>query len=105
MASLLETFPDTQAVICISDLSAFGALTECMRRGVRVPEDIALAGFGAFGISGISVPTITNIDPHSPEIGSHAADLFILLLRGPNTGDGPISVEITPTLSVGESTG
>ncbi len=28
-------------VICVSDLSAFGALTECQRRGLRVPEQIA----------------------------------------------------------------
>ncbi|MFN4129432.1 MAG: LacI family DNA-binding transcriptional regulator, partial [Paracoccaceae bacterium] len=37
MGRLLETLPDTQAVICVSDLSAFGALTECQRRGVDVP--------------------------------------------------------------------
>ena len=53
MARLLDTLPDTQGVICVSDLSAFGALTECQRRGVRVPEDIALAGFGAYEIAGV----------------------------------------------------
>ena len=37
MARLLAERPDTEAVVCISDLSAFGALTECQRRGVRDP--------------------------------------------------------------------
>ena len=46
MARLLQMMPDTQAVICVSDLSAFGALTECQRRGVAVPGRISLAGFG-----------------------------------------------------------
>jgi LacI family transcriptional regulator, gluconate utilization system Gnt-I transcriptional repressor len=40
MGRLLDTLPDTQAVICVSDLSAFGALTECQRRGVAVPGRI-----------------------------------------------------------------
>jgi LacI family gluconate utilization system Gnt-I transcriptional repressor len=46
MGRLLDTLPDTRAVICVSDLSAFGALTECQRRGVDVPGDISIAGFG-----------------------------------------------------------
>ncbi len=105
MAKLLDSQPDTEAVICVSDLSAFGALTECMRRGVRVPEDIALAGFGAFGISGISVPTITTVDPHPRDIGLRSAELVISLLRGSEKEIGPTCIEIEPTLIVGESTG
>ena len=40
MAELWERVPDIDAVACVSDLSAFGALTECQRRGLRVPEDL-----------------------------------------------------------------
>jgi LacI family transcriptional regulator, gluconate utilization system Gnt-I transcriptional repressor len=80
MGRLLETLPDTQAVICVSDLSAFGALTECQRRGVRVPADIAIAGFGAYEIAGVSFPTITTIDPQPRLIGTTAAELVLDLL-------------------------
>ena len=59
MATVLDRLPDTEAVIGVSDLSAFGALTGCQRRGVPVPEDIAIAGFGAFDIASICVPTIS----------------------------------------------
>lgn len=38
MGRLLDDMPDTEGVICVSDLSAFGALTECQRRGVAVPD-------------------------------------------------------------------
>jgi LacI family transcriptional regulator, gluconate utilization system Gnt-I transcriptional repressor len=105
MAHLLESFPDTQAVVCVADLSAFGAMTECMRRGVRVPADMAIAGFGAFEISAVCVPTITTIDPRARDIGSRTADLISGLLRGKTTGAEPALIRIEPQLSLGESTG
>lgn len=104
MSRLLMDYPDTEAVICVSDLSAFGALTECARLGVRVPEDIAVAGFGAYDISSICVPTLTTVDPHPAEIGQKAGELIVSLLRGNDSGaDGPVCVEIAPQLSVRES--
>ena len=83
MGRLLDRFPDTQAVVCVSDPVAFGALTECQRRGVSVPGEIAIAGFGAYEIAEISHPTITTIDPHPRLIGTKAADLILQLLAAP----------------------
>lgn len=82
MSKLLSLHPGTQAVICVSDLSAFGALTECQRRGVSVPEDISIAGFGAYEIAEISVPPLTTVDPSSREIGIKAAETIIDRLAG-----------------------
>lgn len=80
MGQLIETMPDTEAVICVSDLSAFGALSECQRRGVDVPGRISIAGFGNFEISGVCVPSITTINPFSRRIGSMAAELILDVL-------------------------
>ncbi|MET1411457.1 LacI family DNA-binding transcriptional regulator [Roseibium sp. HPY-6] len=102
MARLLEIYPDTQAVICVSDLSAFGALTECARKGVKVPEDIAVAGFGAYDISSICVPTLTTIDPQPLEIGEKTGQLIVQLLRSGETVS-QARIGITPQLSIGES--
>ncbi|WP_422037803.1 LacI family DNA-binding transcriptional regulator [Roseibium sp.] len=104
MSLLLEKYPDTQAVICVSDLSAFGALTECARKGVSVPEDVAVAGFGAYDISSICVPTLTTVNPRPEEIGRRTGELIRKLLRGPGDGDGaPVRIGIEPSLSIGES--
>ena len=104
MSRLLEDHPDTEAVICVSDLSAFGALTECARKQVRVPEDIAIAGFGAYDISSICVPTLTTIDPSPKEIGQKTGELIVSLLRGDASGKaGPNLIKIEPKLSVGGS--
>lgn len=98
MGRLLETLPDTQAVICVSDLSAFGALTECQRRGVRVPEDIWIAGFGDYEIAEVSVPALTTINPFPREIGARTAALILEVLDGQQAG--PATVRIAPELMV-----
>ncbi|GAB5510757.1 MAG: LacI family DNA-binding transcriptional regulator [Hyphomicrobiales bacterium] len=100
MARLLTEMPDTEAVICVSDLSAFGAMSECQRRDVRVPEDIAIAGFGAYEIADICVPSITTIDPHSRQIGEQAA---ALILSGLGAQAEPVRIEIEPNLVVRQS--
>ena len=82
MASLLHDYPDTDAVICVSDLSAFGALTECQRRNIAVPQQIAIGGFGNYEIGIIAVPTLTTIDVRAREIGETAAALILDLLDG-----------------------
>jgi len=82
MATLLRDLPDTEAVICVSDLSAFGALTECQRRGLSVPDRIAVGGFGNYEIADICVPTLTTIDARAREIGSRAGSLILSILDG-----------------------
>lgn len=100
MARLLVEFPDTEAVICVSDLSAFGALTECQRRGVPVPDRIAIGGFGDYEIGGICVPALTTIDAEARQIGERTGRLILDLLDGRT--DVP-HVTIEPRLIVRES--
>lgn len=100
MARLLVEYPDTEAVICVSDLSAFGALTECQRRGISVPDRIAIGGFGNYEIGGISVPALTTIDAKAREIGERTGRLILDLLE--ETPEVP-DITITPELIVRES--
>ncbi|WP_431324514.1 LacI family DNA-binding transcriptional regulator [Rhizobium sp. YTU87027] len=101
MARLLTEFPDTEAVICVSDLSAFGALTECQRRGIQIPDDIAIGGFGDYEIGGICVPMLTTINARSHEIGTEAGKLLLDISDGKPR---PPHVTIQPELIVREST-
>ena len=98
MGRLLETLPDTQAVICVSDLSAFGALTECQRRGVSVPGQISIAGFGDYEIAEIAVPALTTINPFPRDIGARTANLILEVLDGKLTT--PRQIEIEPELLI-----
>lgn len=100
MARLLEDYPDTDAVICVSDLSAFGALTECQRRGIVVPDRIAIGGFGNYEIAAICVPALTTIDAHAREIGVRTGSLIFDLLDG---ASGSLAIDISHRLIVRQS--
>ena len=103
MGRLLETLPDTEAVICVSDLSAFGAVTECQRRGVAIPERLWIAGFGDYEIAGIAVPALTTINPFPRDIGTRAAELILDVMDGRQ--DRPARIAISPELLIRQSTG
>lgn len=99
MSRLLESYPDTEAVICVSDLSAFGAITECQRKSIKIPQEIAVGGFGNYEIGGICVPSLTTIDAHSREIGERTGELILAILNGLAADD----VTIQPKLIARES--
>jgi LacI family gluconate utilization system Gnt-I transcriptional repressor len=82
VVSMLERWPDTDVVLCVSDLSAFGALMECRRRGLKVPEDIAIAGFGDYEISASCHPRITTINVGCYDIGRLAAERVLRAVQG-----------------------
>ena len=89
---LVEQWPDVEAAICVSDLSAFGALMECQRRGWKVPERIAIAGFGDFEISGTCYPAITTVGVHCYDIGNKAGELLLRAIEG-ERNETPIAPE------------
>jgi LacI family transcriptional regulator, gluconate utilization system Gnt-I transcriptional repressor len=101
MGRLLDTLPDTQAVIAVSDLSAFGALTECQRRGIDVPGRLSIAGFGDYEIGAVCVPSLSTINPHPREIGARTAALILDMLDGRTAPDAPIV--ISPDLLIRQS--
>ena len=79
VAQLMQRWPDVQAVVCVSDHAAFGAMMECRRRGWAVPERLAIAGFGGFEVGSACDPQITTVAVDCAGIGRAAGEL---LLRG-----------------------
>jgi LacI family transcriptional regulator, gluconate utilization system Gnt-I transcriptional repressor len=82
LVRLVEQWPDVEAAICVSDLSAFGALTECQRRKWPVPQRIAIAGFGDFEISSCSHPSITTVGVNCYDIGRQSGALLLRAIAG-----------------------
>lgn len=74
---LLDRWPDTDAIMCASDIHAFGVIMACHRRGLVVPRDVAVAGFGDFEVSRHCYPTITTVSVDAYGIG-HAAGESLL---------------------------
>lgn len=87
MAALLEMWPDTDAVMCVSDMSAFGAIMECHRRGLSVPADMAVAGFGNFEVATCCHPTITTVSVDAYGIGLRTGEALLAALQARDDGE------------------
>lgn len=68
-----------QAVIFASDNMAAGAILEASSRGIRFPEDVAVAGFGDAPIAARLHPALTTVRPEPYQIGLKAAQLVMAL--------------------------
>lgn len=71
---LLAQWPDSDAAMFASDTLALGGRFACMRRGLRIPDDIALTGFGDLELSAEMEPRLTTITIPGERIGKLAAD-------------------------------
>jgi LacI family transcriptional regulator len=80
--TLVDEYPDLDAIFVASDLMASGVLLALEERGLRVPDDVAIVGFdnspyatrGRIGLTTISQPSL--------EMGHVMADTLLRLLAG-----------------------
>jgi len=61
MASILSQSEIPTAIVTANDLTAIGALRAAHEHGLRIPEDISIAGFDDIEISGIVYPPLTTL--------------------------------------------
>ncbi len=73
----LRAHPETDVLMFASDVFAAGAVLECARRGISVPGDIAITGFGDFEIGRHLVPTLTTVAVPNRQIGTVAGELLL----------------------------
>ncbi|MGY1454736.1 LacI family DNA-binding transcriptional regulator [Streptomyces sp. SS8] len=110
MRRLLELDEPPQAVFCFNDLLALGALRTALTSGLRVPDDLALAGFDDIEDGRYSTPTLTTISPDKARIARTAVELLDARIGGSGRGgrpagdDGRHEVEADYRLVVREST-
>jgi LacI family gluconate utilization system Gnt-I transcriptional repressor len=76
----LETQPDV--VICGSDYLAMGLIVEAQAAGLRIPEELAVVGFGNAAVAGEMRPTITTVDIDGRRIAREAIAALQRRTRG-----------------------
>jgi LacI family gluconate utilization system Gnt-I transcriptional repressor len=82
LSDLLEEEPQLEAVCCSSDQLAQGVMVEALARGLRVPQDLAICGFGNADFGPHTVPSISTVHVDGAEIGRLAARLVVERSRG-----------------------
>lgn len=89
------------AVFCASDILAIGALQECQRRDLRVPEDVSIVGFDDQPITQYLVPQLTTVRVPAADMGRRACEALIASLV---EGSDVVGVELPTDLVIRGST-
>jgi LacI family transcriptional regulator len=103
MSELLACTPRPTAVFAANDLIALGALMALREAGLRVPEDIALAGFDDIPAARFVSPSLTTMAQSEQTIGRRAAAMVLERL-GTAAGEASRCEEMPYQLVVRAST-
>lgn len=102
MTELLTAGTDAQVVVATNDVMALGALAAARALGRRVPQDIALTGFGGVATLRDVVPSLTTVAIPMAELGERATRLALAGAEDP--GLGPVVETVDCTVTIREST-
>lgn len=104
LPDLQAAFPDIDCIFCVSDAPAFGVLSALKAQGLRVPEDIGIAGFGNFEVSRFSAPTITTVTVDPRRIGQATGELLGTILATDGWAEQPSRIDVAAVPDLREST-
>ena len=103
VAGLLDSGVPFDAVFGLNDALALGAMHELVLRGVKVPQDVAVAGFDDIEEARFASPSLTTVSPGMEEIAERSVGLLLDRIDGLETGDGGVHVEVGFVLKIRES--
>ncbi|MGO4570392.1 LacI family DNA-binding transcriptional regulator [Microvirga sp. 2TAF3] len=75
------------AVFCTSDEMAIGLMRTLLSAGIRVPQDVSVAGFDDIDFAAVAEPSLTTIRQPRRELGQAGAAALIALLQNRETPD------------------
>ena len=101
LVKMLALNPRPDAVFCFSDNVAIGVMEACNAHGIRVPEDIAVAGYADLPQSRLLKVSLTTVQQPRPLLGLHAAKMLLSCME--ERGQ-PEPIQLPVELMVREST-
>ncbi len=101
MEQLLALAKPPTAVCCYNDMTALGAMRCLRNHGLRVPNDISIAGFDDLFFAAYTEPPLTTIRQPMRRMGQMAIESLLKLMEGK---ESVTQVQIEPELVVRQST-
>ncbi|WP_148864068.1 gluconate operon transcriptional repressor GntR [Marinobacter fonticola] len=82
MTHILEQNPEADGIFCTNDDVAIGAYFECQRRGMIVPDQMAIAGFHGHDVGQAMTPRLASVVTPREALGQRAAEELLARLSG-----------------------
>lgn len=77
---IIESFSPT-IIVCATDNIALGAMKAAQTKGLSLPEDLSITGFGGYKITELIHPSLTTVNFYYKEIGMNSANNIIKLIE------------------------
>ena len=90
----LKEYPQIDGVFSTNDDLALGVLFECQRLGIKVPEQLAIAGFHGHDVGQVVTPKLASILTPRIEIGQKSADMLLKCINGEQIDQNVIDLPV-----------
>lgn len=100
---LLSLDPPPDGIFSSSDFAALGAIQELKERGVKIPEEFCVFGFGNEPFTRFMELSISSVDQSPLEMGKMAAKVFLEQINNTDNVKIEKKVVLTPELHIRKS--
>ena len=100
--NLLKSGMKLDSIMTGSDLIAIGIVTELLKNGVRIPDDVEVIGYDNIGLTTVFHPTLSTVSKPHYEMAQHISEQLIRIIQGQTIALPHTVVE--PTLVLRETT-
>jgi LacI family transcriptional regulator len=100
---ILDHSPRPTAIVGMNDLMAYGAMQAALQRGLRVPEDVSIAGFDDDAMFRVLAKPLTTGSVDGAAFGAQAVQLILNRLQNPDLP--PQKAHVASHLVIRQSTG
>ncbi|HVR77298.1 MAG TPA: LacI family DNA-binding transcriptional regulator [Acidimicrobiia bacterium] len=102
--TLLVRRPDLTAVVAANDLIALGCYRAVRESGKEVGTDVSITGYNDIPLLDLMQPPMTSVRVPYRQMGVEAANTLLPMMTSGSSLGRPVSIRLTPTLSIREST-
>ncbi|MCK8679366.1 LacI family DNA-binding transcriptional regulator [Streptomyces lichenis] len=97
--------PRPTAVVCDDDIMAAGACKAVRRLGLRVPEDVSVAGFDDLALASAVEPELTTVALPAEQVGARGMEALLAVLAGDQPAAADLPITLVPRGSTGPAPG